>query len=113
MSALGIEEQRVDVILDFADAPDRWRPLGHGYHADVEIILFEDMVLKLPLGALFRHDDSWAVFVAGEGRARLTPVTVGQRNSLEVEIKNGVTSGERVILYPSNRIADGAAIVER
>ncbi len=113
VSALGIEEQRVDVILDFADAPDRWRPLGHGYHADVEIILFEDMVLKLPLGALFRHDDSWAVFVAGEGRARLTPVTVGQRNSLEVEIKNGVTSGERVILYPSNRIADGAAIVER
>lgn len=113
VSALGIEEQRVDVILDFADAPDRWRPLGHGYHADVEIILFEDMVLKLPLGALFRHDDSWAVFVAGEGRARLTPVTVGQRNSLEVEIKNGVTSGERVIIYPSNRIADGAAIVER
>lgn len=113
VSALGIEEQRVDVILDFADPPDRWRALGHGYRADVRIILFEGEVLRLPLGAMFRQGDGWAVFVAEEGHARLRPVIVGQRNNLEVEIRDGLMAGETVVLYPSDRIADGVAIVER
>lgn len=113
VSALGIEEQRVDVILDFADPTESWRSLGHGYRVDVQVILFEGDVLKLPLGALFRQGEEWAVFVAAEGRARLRPVAVSQRNSLAVEIREGLVPGERVILYPSDRIKDGAAIVER
>lgn len=113
VSALGIEEQRVDVILDFADPTESWRSLGHGYRVDVQVILFEGEVLNLPLGALFRQGEEWAVFVAAEGRARLGPVAVSQRNSLAVEIREGLVPGERVILYPSDRIKDGAAIVER
>lgn len=113
VSALGIEEQRVDVILDFADPTESWRSLGHGYRVDVQVILFEGEVLKLPLGALFRQGEEWVVFVAAEGRARLRPVAVSQRNSLAVEIRGGLVPGERVILYPSDRIKDGAAIVER
>nr|WP_245425207.1 HlyD family efflux transporter periplasmic adaptor subunit [Sinorhizobium sp. M4_45] len=113
VSALGIEEQRVDVILDFADPPQRWRTLGHGYRVDVQVILFEGEVLRLPLGALFRQGEEWAVFVATEGRAQLRTVAVGQRNSLAVEIREGLVPGDRVILYPSDRIRDGVAIVER
>lgn len=113
VSALGIEEQRVDVILDFANPTESWRSLGHGYRVDVQVILFEGEVLNLPLGALFRQGEEWAVFVAAEGRARLRPVAVSQRNSLAVEIREGLVPGERVILYPSDRIKDGAAIVER
>ena len=113
VSALGIEEQRVDVVLDFADPPVRWRALGHGYRADVQIILFEGQVLKLPLGALFRQKDQWSVFTIVEGHARLRSVVVGHRNNLEVEIRDGLLPGERVILYPSDRIAEGAAVVER
>jgi len=113
VSALGIEEQRVDVILDFAEPPQRWRTLGHGYRVDVQVILFEGEVLKLPLGALFRQGDDWAVFIAADGLARLRRVAVGQRNSLAVEIREGLEPGDRTILYPSDRIKDGVAIVER
>lgn len=113
VSALGIEEQRVDVVLDLTDPPVRWRPLGHGYRADVQIILFDGQVLKLPLGALFRHSDNWAVFAVEEGRARSKTLQIGHRNNLEVEVREGLARGERVILYPSDRIADGVSVVER
>ncbi|MBW0368070.1 efflux RND transporter periplasmic adaptor subunit [Ensifer adhaerens] len=113
VSALGIEEQRVDVVFDLADPPGRWATLGHGYRADVRIILFEGNVLKLPLGALFRQTDKWAVFTAEGGHARLRMVVVGQRNNLEVEVREGLDPGEQVILYPSDRIAEGVAITER
>ncbi|MDK1491237.1 HlyD family efflux transporter periplasmic adaptor subunit [Sinorhizobium sp. 7-81] len=113
VSALGIEEQRVDVVLDFADPPERWRSLGHGYRVYVRVILFEGEVLNLPLGALFRQGEEWAAFVAAEGRAQLRRVAVGQRNTLSVEIQEGLGPGDRVILYPSDRVKDGVAIVER
>lgn len=113
VSALGIEEQRVDVILDLSDPPERWRSLGHGYRVDVRVILFEGEVLRLPLGALFRQGDAWAAFVAEEGRARIRSVVVGQRNSLSVEIREGLQPGDKVVLYPSDRIRDGVAVVQR
>lgn len=86
---------RVDVVLDFADPPENWRPLGYGYRVDVQVILFEGEVLKLPLGALFRHGDEWAVFVAQEAKARLRLVVVGQRNSLSFEVREGLRPGKR------------------
>jgi HlyD family secretion protein len=113
VSALGIEEQRVDVILDFSDPPERWQSLGHGYRVDVQVILFEGEVLRLPLGALFRQGSEWAVFAVEEGRARIRPVVVGQRNNLAVEIREGLQPGDKVILYPSDRIRDGVAVVQR
>lgn len=113
ISALGIEEQRVDVILDFTDPPESWSPLGHGYRVDVQIILFDGDVLRVPLGALFRQGEDWAVFVVEGQRAELRPVVIGNRSSLSVEIREGLQPGDRVILYPSDRIEDGVAVVER
>lgn len=113
VSALGIEEQRVDVMLDLADPPERWRQLGHGYRVDIRIILFEEEVLHLPLGALFRDGEGWAVFLEENGRARKRAVEIGQRNALSVEIRGGLSAGQRVVLYPSDRIDDGVAVVAR
>ncbi|SMF48533.1 HlyD family secretion protein [Tistlia consotensis] len=113
VSALGIEEQRVDVVLDLVDPPDRWKRLAHGYRVRVRIVLSETEALQLPLGALFRDGDHWAVFLAENGRARLRRVEVGARNDLAVEIRSGLSAGQRVVLYPSRQISDGARIVER
>jgi HlyD family secretion protein len=113
VSALGIEEQRVDVVLDLTGSPERWRRLGHGFRVDVAVILFEGKVLKLPLGALFRNGSGWAVFTVEERIARLRSVEIGARNSLEIEIASGLTAGQRVVLYPGDRIDDGVAVVER
>lgn len=113
VSALGIEEQRVDVVLDFAAPRGAWDRLGHGYRVDVGIILFEAEVLRLPLGALFRQGGGWAVFLAEDGIARLRSIEIGARNSLAVEVTSGLVPGDRVVLYPSDRIADGIAITGR
>lgn len=113
VSALGIEEQRVDVMLDFTGPPERWRQLGHGYRVNIRVILFEAEVLHVPLGTVFRDGDGWAIFLDEGGRARRRSVTIGQRNSLSVEIREGLVAGQRVVLYPSDRIADGTAIVAR
>jgi HlyD family secretion protein len=113
VSALGIEEQRVDVVLDLTGSPERWRRLGHGFRVDVAVILFEGKVLKLPLGAVFRNGSGWAVFTVEERIARLRSVEIGARNSLEIEIASGLTAGQRVVLYPGDRIDDGVAVVER
>ncbi|GEK72788.1 MULTISPECIES: efflux RND transporter periplasmic adaptor subunit [Halomonas] len=113
VSALGIEEQRVDVVLDLSDPPARWERLGHDYRVDVGIVLFEGEVLQVPLGALFRDGDDWAVFVADDGEARRQTVTIGARNDLAVQIRDGLEAGQRVIRYPGERVSDGSAIVER
>jgi len=114
ISALGIEEQRVNVILDFAEPREKWRALGHGYQAEVRIVLWEgEDVLKLPLSALFRDGERWAVFAAGNGVARLRHVERGRHNGLEAQIVAGLEAGEKIVLYPSNRVADGVRVVAR
>jgi HlyD family secretion protein len=114
VSALGIEEQRVNVIIDFTDPLDKWRRLGHGYRVETRIIVWEGTdVLNVPLGALFRHGDAWAVFVDSEGRARLRPVAIGRFNSREAQVLEGLSVGERVVLHPSDRVKDGVPIVAR
>ena len=95
VSALGIEEQRVNVIVDLDDPPDRWSRLGHGYQVETRVVLWEsDGVLAVPLTALFRDGLEWAVFAERSGRARLTHVEVGQRNRLAAEIVSGLVAGE-------------------
>jgi HlyD family secretion protein len=114
ISALGIEEQRVNVVIDFSDPPERWQNLGHGYRVEPRIVLWEEQdVLKVPLPALFRDGDRWAVFVDADGRAALRYVDVGRDNGLEAQIAGGLDPGERVVLHPSDRVADGVRIHPR
>lgn len=114
VSALGIEEQRVNVVIDFSDPPDLWARLGHGYQVDTAIVLWEaSSALQLPLTAVFREGGDWSVFVAQDGRASLRPVEIGRRNGLVAEIVGGLEGGERVVQHPSDRIGDGVAIEER
>jgi len=114
VSALGIEEQRVNVIVDFTSDPAEWSDLAHGYQVDARIVLWEHRdVLTVPLTALFRHGQDWAVFIAEDGRARLRTVCLGQRNGIAAEILEGLAAGEQVVLHPSNRVVDGARISHR
>lgn len=111
ISALGIEEQRVNVIVDFTDPLERRPTLGDAYRVEARIVVWEGGdVLKIPVGALFREGDGWAVFAAAEGRAKLQQVTVGQRNDLEAEIKQGLADGTRVIVHPSDKVQNGASV---
>jgi HlyD family secretion protein len=114
VSALGIEEQRVNVVLDFTDPRERWQRLGHGFQVEVRVVLWEDAAaLKVPLTALFRNGGGWAVFVVEGGRARLRPVTVGQRTDLEAQILAGLAQGETVVRYPNDNVEPGSRVEGR
>ena len=113
-SALGIEEQRVNIIVDLEGPPEDWQLLSHGYRVEARIVLWEgDGVLKLPLTALFRDGDQWAVFVDDVGTAQRRPVEIGQRTGLEAEVIDGLDEGEQVVLHPSDRVAEGVRIQAR
>jgi HlyD family secretion protein len=114
VSALGIEEQRVNVVIDFTDPPERWSRLGHGFQVEARVVLWEtDAALKVPITALFRHADGWAVFTDAGGRAELRPVKVGHRSDLEVEILSGLSEGDVVVRYPNDNIETGTELRER
>ena len=114
VSALGIEEQRVNVIVDIVSPRDEWQRLAHGYQIDARIVLAERAdVLKVPLTALFRDGTDWAVFVVAGGRAALRHVTLGERNGIEAEIAEGLAASDRVVLHPSDRVADGVRVAPR
>jgi HlyD family secretion protein len=114
VSALGIEEQRVNVIIDFEDPPEAWSELGHGYRLDTRIFVWEaEDVLKLPVSALFREGDAWVVFREADGEAVLTPVEIGRRNALEAEVVAGLEAGDRVVVHPSDRVVDGVSLEAR
>jgi HlyD family secretion protein len=114
VSALGIEEQRVNVVIDLTEPRERWRRLGHGFRVEPSIVLWEsDAVLRIPFSALFRAGEGWAAFVAKDGRAQLREVEIGHENGFEAELTSGLGEGERVVVYPSARIEDGSRIHER
>lgn len=114
VSALGIEEQRVRVILDLDTPPEERAGLGHDYRVFVRIAVLErEGVLTVPMSALFREGDGWAVFAAEAGVARLRDVEIGARNGQAAEVLSGLAAGERVVLHPGDRVADGVAVVER
>ena len=114
ISALGIEEQRVNVVIDLTSDESDWQRLAHGYQVDVRIVLWEsDDTLVLPLLALFRDGADWSVFVESDGRAELRKVEIGRRNSLDAEVLDGIEAGERVVLYPGERVSAGVRIAER
>jgi HlyD family secretion protein len=108
ISALGVEEQRVNVIGDFVDPPDG---LGDGYRIEARIVVWEaEEVLRAPSSALFRRGDGWAAFVLDGSVARLRDVAIGARGPFAAEVKGGLVAGERVVLHPSDRLADGVRV---
>jgi HlyD family secretion protein len=110
-SALGVEEQRVNVIVDPAGDEPGWIALGDGYRVELRIVLLEAAdALIVPMGALFREGDVWSAFVVERGKARKRTVEIGPRSGLEAQVLGGLDEGERVVLYPSNLVADGTPI---
>ena len=111
VSALGVEEQRVNVVIDFTNPAEAAR-LGDGYRVEVRIVLWqEDDVLKVPVGALFRQGDGWAVFVVEEGRVRRQTVQLGQRNENEGQRSGGLEAGTTIVLHPPDTLTEGARVI--
>ncbi len=114
VSALGVEEQRVRVIIQFLDGPEERLSLAHGFRVEARIVVWErDEVLTVPASALFRQGESWAVFAVRDGVARLISLEIGQNNGAVAEVRAGLEAGDRVVLYPSDRIQDGIRVVQR
>lgn len=108
ISALGVEEQRVDVIIDLDEIPP---VLGDGYRVISRIVTFsEDEVVQVPMGALFRTGATWSAFRVKEGLAQLQPVTIGVRGEDRVQILDGLEPGDEVVLYPGDRIEEGSRV---
>ena len=111
VSALGVEEQRVNVVLDFVDPPEKVQTLGDGFRVEAHIVTFRaEEALKAPVAALFRDGDGWAVFVLDGERARKRAVKLARRNGIEAMITEGLQPGERVVVYPSDALRDGAQV---
>jgi HlyD family secretion protein len=111
-SALGIDEQRVKVILGLAGSPADWQGLGHGFRVIARIALWRaEDVLTIPVGALFRDGSDWATYVVRDGRARIQRLALGERNEALAQVLDGLQAGDRVILHPGDTIADGVSVV--
>ncbi|MEQ1604856.1 MAG: HlyD family efflux transporter periplasmic adaptor subunit [Pyrinomonadaceae bacterium] len=111
VSALGVEEQRVNVIADFVSKSPKF---GDNFRIDVSIVVWEaENVLIVPSSALFRSGDEWNVFVVESGRARKKAITAGQQNSSVTQILSGIREGETVILHPPNSLSDGTSVEAR
>ena len=124
VSALGVEEQRVNVIIDFEAPAAAASALGDAYRVEVRVVVWQEGdVLKVPVGSLFRpsalaepgegRGDEWAAFVVNDGRARLRIVELGQRNNEEAQILSGLEAGQAVVLHPPDTLVDGAPVTER
>lgn len=112
ISALGLEEQRVRVLLDLAAPPPPG--MGHDFHVNVSIVVWNgDDVLVIPSTALFRSGDRWAVFAVREGRVRLTAVTPGPADSSRTVVAQGLSEGDEVVVQPSDALRDGARVERR
>lgn len=114
VSALGVEEQRVNVIVAFQDPRTAWKALGDAYRVETRIVIWREAdVLKAPSSSLFRHGEGWALFRVRDGKARLATVEVGERGALEAQILSGASAGDTVIAYPSDTVSDGTRVSPR
>lgn len=111
ISALGVEEQRVNVVMDITDPPEVRAGLGDGFRVETRVVVWqsEDEV-KAPTGALFRRDDGWAVFAVDGGRAVLRSIEIGERNAREAQVLGGLEPGQEVVVYPSDSLSDGSRV---
>ncbi|MFN3712892.1 MAG: efflux RND transporter periplasmic adaptor subunit [Alcanivoracaceae bacterium] len=114
VSALGVEEQRVRVVLDISSPQEQWALLGDGYRVDAHFILWRgDDVLAAPESALFRRDGHYHVFVVGNGQARDRRVEVGNGDGFRIAVLSGLEEGEQVVRHPDNSLADGVRVRSR
>ncbi len=114
VSALGIEEQRVDVIFDIVTPAEDRPGLGHGFSVFLRVVEWEEeSVLQVPLGALFRRGDGWAVYVVADAVVEERAVTLGRRGARMAQVLEGLEAGERIVTHPSEAVADGVTVVDR
>ncbi|PAY10618.1 efflux transporter periplasmic adaptor subunit [Bradyrhizobium sp. UFLA03-84] len=114
ISTLGVEEQRVNVLIDILSAPEQWARLGDAYQVDVQITVFaRDDATIIPAGALFRRGESWNVYVAKDGRADLREIELLRRSGRFAAVASGLSPGEEVIVYPSDRVVPGVLVAQR
>jgi HlyD family secretion protein len=114
LSALGVEEQRVNVIIDLDEERALWSTLGDGYRVEARVSVWEGKdVLRVPASAVFRSEEAWATFVVEEGTAVLRSVEIGESNGLETEVLSGLDEGDTVIAYPSDSVRDGVSVKAR
>jgi len=113
-SALGVDEQRVNVIVALTDPREKWAALGDGYRVEAEFVLWRgDDVLKVAQGAMFRHGDQWVAFRIDDGIAKLVPLRIGHRGETETEILSGLDPGALVAVHPGERVKDGVRVEAR
>jgi HlyD family secretion protein len=112
VSALGVEEQRVNILVDFLSPREQWALLSEGYRLDAHIRTYRnDNALRLPSGALFRAGDQWAVYaLEDDGRVRRVPVRTDHRGTVFTELLSGLSDGARVVLYPGDTIHSGVRV---
>ncbi len=111
ISALGVEEQRLNVIIDITSPYEQWTNLGDEFRVDVNIFVYESKnELLVPMSALFRDAEHWAVFVAEKGRAIKRIIKIKRHNSDNAIVIEGLQEGEEVVLYPGNLISNGVRI---
>ena len=114
VSALGIEEQRVNVLIDITSPPEEWQAMGDGFRVVVRVITAGvDAALLVPVGAIFPHGQAMAVYVLDGKRARLQPVEVGGRNGTQAWVRGGLAADQMVIVYPPAAVADGKRVKTR
>lgn len=114
VSALGVEEQRVNVIIDLLDPPESRASLGHGYRVEAAATVEEVRgAILVPVGALFRRQGEWAVFRVANGQARMQPVEIGANDGRQAVIMRGLEPGDRVVHHPGQHIADGTGVRQR
>lgn len=111
ISALGVEEQRVNVVADFTSPREEWQTLGDNYRVEARVIVWQsERVLKVPVSAVFRRGSGWSAYVVRDGRAVLVPVEAGRSSGTETQVTAGLKEGDEVILYPGDRVADGQRV---
>ena len=114
ISALGVEEQRVKVRVNFTDPIPREHPLGDRFRVEARIVTWHsDRVLQVPTGALFRRGGDWMAFLFDGGKARLTKVEIARNNGVAAEVISGLSEGQSVLLHPPDTVTDGAAVKQR
>lgn len=114
VSALGVEEQRVTVVVRISSPPEQRAGLGHGYGVDARIVVWQaEDALLVPSAALFREDAAWAVFVLDDGHVNAVPVTIGRDNGSFADVSDGLSEGDRVVLYPTPDMVSGDAVAQR
>lgn len=114
VSALGVEEQRVNVVVDFVDPQTAWQRLGDGFALEVRVVTWEQPdVLTIPSGSLFRRGAQWNVFTVVRGRAVEQPVHIGHQSNSDAEVLSGLEVGDRVILHPSEQVRDRTRVEVR